>query len=278
MRILLCTKNDLPALVAANRLADALRRHDVTIWLSDITRPAERACAELDIMRFFERELPLRWLLPALAGERQDGADCVDFSALARSLGTTVTVVPRLASVEAQFRALAPDLVISIRFSHIFPARFLDVPRHGILNIHPGYLPEYGGLYAPFHQMLAGRPRIGSTLHWIDAGIDTGPIVDIASIPVEPERSLFWHVVETYPAAIPALRRTIEMLEGGTAVPGAPQDPAEQHYYRMPDRNEMLAFKERFRLVRPDDFADVMAQFGVVPGASQNAAARAAVL
>lgn len=267
MRILLCTKNDLPALVAANHLADALRGHEVFIWLSDKTRSAEREQADLDLMRFFERELPMRWLLPEADARGLPPApgQLLSFPTLAASLGSPITVVPRLSAVAGRMRALQPDLVVSVRFSHIFPAELIGVPKHGILNVHPGYLPEFGGLYTPFHQMAAGRSRIGVTLHRVDEGIDTGPIVDMASIPVDPQRSLLWHVAETYPAALPALRAAIERLARGEEVAATAQDPVRRRYYALPSTDEMAAFQRRFRLASPADFADIMARFGVGP-------------
>ncbi len=282
MRILICAKNDLPALVAVNQLAGALAGHEVTLWLSDITRPLERERADLDLLRFFERELPLGWLLPLRnAGSGGPGAgagpaECWDdFAGLGRRLGATVRVVPRLREVEADYRALAPDLVISLRFSHIFPPAFLEVPRHGIINVHPGYLPEYAGLFAPFHQLSAGQARIGCTVHYVDAGIDTGPVIETSSLTVDPARSLQWHVVNAYPTAIPALTRAIATLAAGEALPATPQDSARRRYWHLPDSDEIAAFQRRFRLIAPDDFADILAGFGIGPEAATLAAVRA---
>lgn len=275
MRILVCAKNDLPALVAVNQLADSLLGHEVTLWLSDVTRPLERVRADLDLLRFFERELPLGWLLPLRRAGAADASDSLwqDFAGLGRRLGAPVRVVPRLRQVEAEFRELAPDLVLSIRFSHIFPPSFLEVPRHGILNVHPGYLPEYAGLFAPFHQLSSGRPRIGCSVHYVDAGIDTGPVVEMTSLQVEPHRSLQWHVVNVYPTAIPVLRRAIATLAAGGSVPATPQDQARRTYWHLPDSDEIAAFQKRFRLVAPDDFAGILGGFGLGPLAGELGAA-----
>lgn len=265
MRILLCAKNDLPALIAANGLADALSAHDVSIWLSDITRPVERDRPNLDLMRFFERELPLRWLLPTVETAAALPGQFLSFPRLADRLGASLRTVPQLRTVLSDFQAIAPDLVISIRFSHIFPAEFIAVPTHGILNVHPGYLPEFAGLYTPYHQIALGRGRIGCTLHWVDEGIDTGPIVDISSIAFDPDRSLQWHVAQTYPAALPALVHAIEALEAGDPVRSTVQDMSTREYYRMPSQSDLVEFQRHCRLVSPRDFAELMAQFGVSP-------------
>ncbi len=275
MRILICAKNDLPALVTLNRLADGLAGHAVTLWLSDVTRPQERQSPELDLLRFFERELPLEWLLPQRSSSDADG-HWQDFAGLGRRLGAEVRTVPKLRLVESDFRSLAPDLVISIRFSHIFPRRFLAVPRFGILNAHPGYLPEYAGLFAPFHQLCAGRSRLGCTVHFVDAGIDSGPVVEIASQAVEPHRSLQWHVVNVYAAAIPILRRAITTLAAGGSLPATAQDRSLRRYHHLPDSGQLAALQQRFRLIAPDDFADILAAFGIGPRAAALASAELA--
>lgn len=272
MRILLCAKNDLAALYACNHLADALAGHDVTLWLSDITRSVERERADLDLMRFFERELPLRYLLPALAPNER--GPFLDFKHLAARLGAGAHVVPRLSHMRDAFHALAPDLVVSIRFSHIFPADLVGVPRFGILNVHPGTLPDYGGLYTPFHQIAAGADAIGCTVHVIDAGIDTGPIVATRRLDVDPNRSLLWHVVHTYPLAVPVIARAIAVLENGGTLGAQPQDLRHRRYHRLPSDAAMTHFQRSMRLVSPRDFTEVMARFGV--GAQAQDLARAA--
>lgn len=81
-------------------------------------------------------------------------------------------------------RRLGPDVAIiggagPLR-EHVF-----GMPRFGTLNMHPGLLPEYRGLSSVFWAVLEGG-EVGATLHFIDEGIDTGPIVARRSVPVLP--------------------------------------------------------------------------------------------
>lgn len=81
------------------------------------------------------------------------------------------------------------DLVLLGR-SGIVPAGFLELPKLGTLNAHPGWLPDYRGLDSAVWAVIDGRfDRVGSTLHLVDAGIDTGPIVA--------RRSYRWNGEET---------------------------------------------------------------------------------
>ncbi len=99
----------------------------------------------------------------------------------------------------------AMDLAISIRFSHLFPPALIGLPRHGILNVHPGSLPQYAGLYAPMRQMVDGQEQIGCTVHWIDDGIDTGPVIARCALPIDGARSLVWHVCHSYSQGVDAV-------------------------------------------------------------------------
>lgn len=83
----------------------------------------------------------------------------------------------RAPEVEEQLRSLAPDAIIIIAYGQIIPARLLDIPRFGWLNLHASLLPKYRGA-APIAWAIAnGETRTGNTTMRIDAGMDTGAIL-----------------------------------------------------------------------------------------------------
>lgn len=59
--------------------------------------------------------------------------------------------------------------VLTPQFLALFPGR--------VLNIHPSLLPAFPGLDAARRQWEAGLPRVGATVHLVDAGVDTGPVL-----------------------------------------------------------------------------------------------------
>lgn len=70
----------------------------------------------------------------------------------------------------------------------------------GIANLHGGLSPEYRGADCTFWALYNGEPeKVGCTLHWIDAGIDTGSLIAHVSREVRPddELRLFWRAVQT---------------------------------------------------------------------------------
>lgn len=82
------------------------------------------------------------------------------------------------------FRALAPDVACVACFDRIIPARLLALPRHGFLNVHPSHLPYFRGPEPLFWQFRAGVNPVGVTVHWMDAGLDTGDIAAQTPVPL----------------------------------------------------------------------------------------------
>ena len=79
-------------------------------------------------------------------------------------------------AIEA-IRALQPELAVLADYGQIVPQAILDIPRRGILNLHPSLLPRHRGASPIPATILAGDVEAGVTLIEMDAGLDTGPIV-----------------------------------------------------------------------------------------------------
>ena len=80
-----------------------------------------------------------------------------------------------------RLRSWAPDLIIFSGGS-ILRQPLLDLPRLGVLNLHLGFLPEIRGMSSPEWSLLNHVP-VGITIHYMDAGIDTGPILQRCEFP-----------------------------------------------------------------------------------------------
>jgi methionyl-tRNA formyltransferase len=78
------------------------------------------------------------------------------------------------------------DLALSVHFSEILSDQFIATPRFGVANLHSGYLPFNRGHWPEVWSIVRGTPA-GVTLHFIDSGVDTGPIIDQVREPVRPE-------------------------------------------------------------------------------------------
>lgn len=78
-------------------------------------------------------------------------------------------------------------LVCLAGFMRILGPRFVQAFKARILNIHPSLLPAFPGLAAPRQALEYGVKVTGATVHFVDEGVDTGPIVLQASVPVLPD-------------------------------------------------------------------------------------------
>lgn len=263
MRIALCAKLDLFGAVALNLLLPRLAGHDVALFFSNKTRVDEGEVAELQLLQLLERDLPLQVLFPLLEAQPAGGRfGTVD--QLTRRLGIPAQVIAdlRRAGGGGAIAAFQPDLVLSIRFSLIFPQWLIDLPPLGIINVHPGRLPAYGGLFAPFRQMLHGETVLGCTVHFIDGGIDTGPILSVDDVALDPARSMLWHTRQLYTAGALRLAGFVDRLASGGTLHAEPQRVEERGYYRFPAAAEFAAFAAAgFRIVTPEDYLGVLGLF-----------------
>lgn len=89
------------------------------------------------------------------------------------------------------------DVVLLAGFMRLLSARFVEHWRGRLLNIHPSLLPEFPGLDAPEQALAAGVRVSGCTVHFVDEGVDSGPIILQRRVPVLPKDS-----VETLKARI----------------------------------------------------------------------------
>jgi Formyl transferase len=125
------------------------------------------------------------------------------------SLDVPVVRVPTLNGPKARAALTGADVAISLDNALIAESTF-SVPRLGTVNVHHGAVPEYRGGPPVFWELADGRDTVGFTVHRIDAGIDTGPVLAEGEVPIAHRRTL----AETLAATIPALHdASLEALE-----------------------------------------------------------------
>jgi UDP-4-amino-4-deoxy-L-arabinose formyltransferase/UDP-glucuronic acid dehydrogenase (UDP-4-keto-hexauronic acid decarboxylating) len=174
-----------------------------TRWLLD----AARRCRA-------RHELVLVGTAPA-AAEYAGGEE--DFAALAREAGCAFFTATRLAAEHhAMLARSGADVALSVNWPVLIPASMLDVCRHGVLNAHAGDLPRFRGNATPNWAILSGEPYLVLTVHRMDEGLDSGPILAQRSFALQPTT----YVADVYDflgTAIPDLfAQTLDGLEART--------------------------------------------------------------
>jgi phosphoribosylglycinamide formyltransferase-1 len=201
----------------------------------------------------------LQALLDACAAGRIDGRVAVVISNVpgagalerARRAGVPALVLPSRevadraaydAGLVEALRAQGVDLVCLAGYMRLVTPTFLSAfgpspatrgcPR--VVNVHPGLLPSFPGLHAARQALQYGARVSGCTVHFVDEGTDTGPIVVQAAVPVIPgeeEAALVARIQalehRLYPQAVQWLAQGRLSLEGRQVrLDGAPPSPA----------------------------------------------------
>ena len=108
---------------------------------------------------------------------------------LALELGLEVFQPERIRDQAAQtrIRQVGADVMVVVAYGQILPASLLEAPRLGTLNVHASLLPRHRGPAPIEWSILRGDTETGVTIMQMDAGVDTGPILAQARVPLAPD-------------------------------------------------------------------------------------------
>ena len=122
------------------------------------------------------------------------------------------------------------DLLLNVHALYVLPADVVAAPRIGSFNLHPGPLPRYAGLNAPSWAIYHGEQSHAVTVHWMERGIDTGPIAYEARLAIEDDDTGLTLSAKCVRAGIPLLHNLLQAAAKGT-VPRHPQPRLVRRYY-----------------------------------------------
>ncbi len=159
--------------------------------------------------------------------------DCVKRFAMQRGFRVLVQPPRRdIAPFADTLRRLEPDLILVWSYTMILPPELLSIPRRGCVNVHGGLLPEYRGGHVLQWAIINGEKETGVTLHYLDEGVDTGPIIGQARFPIEWTDDALRVQQKIRSAGFSLLRRWWSAIGEGTA-PRIPQDETKARYFRL---------------------------------------------
>ena len=234
MNITVLTNRDLASHISLRRLIGRLKGHNLSIFISEKVGG--------------DRELPDPIMALAAFEKKVIEASSTSFDDLAAladcPLQSFGDIGNRVNSPEgiARIQATEPDIILSIRFGLIIREQVIAIPKHGVLNLHSGVLPDYRGVMATYQAMVNGDTEIGSTLHFIqDSGVDTGDVLSIAKIPLQPKKSYLLNVLNLYTAGCDQLIDAVQRLEAGQILAAQPQH-GEPGYFSFPDQQQLKTF------------------------------------
>lgn len=156
-------------------------------------------------------------------------------------------------SVVNKIKKLEPDLIVSAYFNQILKPELIDIPRLGILNIHPGWLPAYRGAMSYFWVLKNGSDKAGVSVHWIDKGIDTGALIKRRSFRISERMTQQNVLVLTAVIGAKLLQHVARTLINGETPKTINADIQENSYYPMPAEKDFDDYFKQRRFFRIRD-------------------------
>lgn len=138
----------------------------------------------------------------------------------------------REAEIIQMIRDAKPEIIFCIGGMQIIPKDVLDIPKLGCLNIHPALLPKYRGRFSTVHALFNGEKYTGTTLHWMDEGLDSGPIILQKRVEItdaDTGRTLYEKVLTQGGEEL--FLKFLDLWLTGKKIPSTPQNGAEATYY-----------------------------------------------
>jgi methionyl-tRNA formyltransferase len=164
---------------------------------------------------------------------------------LAQGAGITVYEVERFDDdTLSTLAGLKPDVIAVACFPWRLPPALLKLPRLGCLNVHPSLLPENRGPDPLFWTFRHGDPQTGVTIHVMEGGLDTGPLVLQQPVAVREGISEAELEVELSTVGADLLVEAIRGLQAGTIKP-QPQDGARATNYGFPSPDDFAITPDR---------------------------------
>jgi peptidoglycan/xylan/chitin deacetylase (PgdA/CDA1 family) len=115
-----------------------------------------------------------------------------------------------------RLRASGADLGVVLGTRILKPVIF-QIPPLGCVNLHKGKVPDYRGMPPGFWELYDGQASAGVTVHFIDAGLDTGDVLGTAEVPIHPKETPESLRAKLDHAGVGLLAQVVAQLQNGTA-------------------------------------------------------------
>ncbi len=123
-----------------------------------------------------------------------------------------------------------PDLLVLAFVTSFAPPEMIELAPMGGINYHPSLLPKYRGGSAINWAIINGEEETGVSIHYIDKGVDTGPVILQKKVDVTPDdtvRSVYFE--KLYPLGIELIAKAVKLIREGKAEPVI-QDESKASY------------------------------------------------
>ncbi|MGH2494804.1 MAG: methionyl-tRNA formyltransferase [Ktedonobacteraceae bacterium] len=223
---------------------------DSGVEVCAVVLPARDHHAGQSALRSLEPPLQARPLLPVLQSSLHNSITNIAWKHSIPVWEVASMSAPEIINLFSHYQ---PDIMCVACFSLYIPRTVLDIPRLGCLNVHPSLLPANRGPDPLFWTFYNGYHETGVTIHMMDEGLDTGPIVAQEKIAV-PD-GITYAQLEAECAALGGklLARSLWQLYQGTATL-TPQDETKSSYLPMPKGKDYVVIAAEWEARRVYNF------------------------
>ncbi len=146
------------------------------------------------------------------------------------------------ADVLSQIEQFEPDLGICLAAPILRPPLF-QLPKSGTINLHKGRVPEYRGMPPAFWEMWNQESEVGCTVHWVDAGLDTGQILVASTVPITKFSTVKGLQLQLDELGIRLVNRAIRLIADGN--PSSEKQRGEGRTYTTPTLRQQRELDRR---------------------------------
>jgi methionyl-tRNA formyltransferase len=151
------------------------------------------------------------------------------------------------APVVSLVEQLKPDLVVVSGTSLLGKELLGLLGSTPVINIHCGITPRYRGTHGAYWAVVNGDwENVGTTVHFIDSGVDTGAIIGQTTIQLEPDDSPRVLALKQYCSGIPLISEAVSNIRAGNLTTASRND-LDSRFYSSPTLTSYLIFKKRMR-------------------------------
>ena len=133
------------------------------------------------------------------------------------------------------------DILLNVHSLHIIHKDVVGAPRLGSFNLHHGLLPRYAGLNTVSWAIFRGETSHGVTVHKMDPGVDTGPVVYQSRFPIDADDTALSLSFKCVKEGASLIMRLLEAAESAAGIPLTPQNPENREFFGggVPDQGRL---------------------------------------
>jgi methionyl-tRNA formyltransferase len=183
----------------------------------------------------------------ALVTTKRNGEMLALLQQLAEGTGVPILQVDKKNYAKELSNAIAQYHItvgLIMTFPFMLPKSLLELPEKGFINFHYGLLPQCRGSQPILWHILNGDAEGGITLHQLDEGIDTGPVILQEKLPINLTDTYGILQAKLAHVGAKSAATLLKILSFGSIIPSLPQNEARAAYYKNPNAQDLtISFK-----------------------------------